>query len=315
MKRFILRVMACLMVAAMICTSFGVTKASAAEGKFSGAYVGSYSAEFIPGSAFEGCENGAVVTFTLRKATAEEGWENPYWQFVFIDEDPVDGWVKLLDESLYEAGGRPAYNPYDFADVSGDTATATFSAAGVAEFLANGKLGIQVAGIVLIDWTVTPVAADEPVVEEPVVEEPVVEEPTVDEPVVDEPVADEPVVDEPVADEPVADEPTVDEPVAEEPTVDEPVAEEPTVDEPVAEEPTVDEPVVAPETSDNTTSGREVKEGETVYTVQKGDCLWAIARQFLGNGSKYTELFDRNGDILTDATVIIPGQEIIIPAK
>lgn len=271
MKRFILRVMACLMVAAMICTSFGVTKASAAEGKFSGAYVGSYSAEFIPGSAFEGCENGAVVTFTLRKATAEEGWENPYWQFVFIDEDPVDGWVKLLDESLYEAGGRPAYNPYDFADVSGDTATATFSAAGVAEFLANGKLGIQVAGIVLIDWTVTPVAAEEPV-EEPA--ETPAEEP------VEEP-KEEPVVTP--------------------------------VETPV-EEP-VEEPAEEPETSDNTTSGREVKEGETVYTVQKGDCLWAIARQFLGNGSKYTELFDRNGDILTDATVIIPGQEIIIPAK
>lgn len=311
MKRFILRVMACLMVAAMICTSFGVTKASAAEGKFSGAYVGSYSAEFIPGSAFEGCENGAVVTFTLRKATAEEGWENPYWQFVFIDEDPVDGWVKLLDESLYEAGGRPAYNPYDFADVNGESATATFSAAGVAEFLANGKLGIQVAGIVLIDWTVTPVAADEPA-EEPA-EEPVVTpvEPPVEEPK-EEPVVTpvETPVEEP-AEEPA--ETPAEEP-AEEPaeTPAEEPAEEPA--ETPAEEP-AEEPAVAPETSDNTTSGREVKEGETVYTVQKGDCLWAIARQFLGNGSKYTELFDRNGDILTDATVIIPGQEIIIPAK
>ena len=292
MKKFILRIMACLMVAAMICTSFGATKASAAEGKFSGAYVGDYQAEFIPASAFEGCEDGAVVTFTCKK---DEGWANPYWQYTFTDS----AWEKLLDASLYTEGGRPNFNAYDFADVV-DGDTATFSPEGVKKIIAGGSLGIQVAGIVLIDWTVTPVAADEPVVEEPVVEEPTVDEPVAEEPTVDEPVADEPVVDEPVADEP---------------TVDEPVAEEPTVDEPVAEEPTVDEPVVAPETSDNTTSGREVKEGETVYTVQKGDCLWAIARQFLGNGSKYTELFDRNGDILTDATVIIPGQEIIIPAK
>ena len=292
MKKFILRLMACLMVAAMICTSFGATKASAAEGKFSGAYVGDYQAEFIPASAFEGCEDGAVVTFTCKK---DEGWANPYWQYTFTDS----AWEKLLDASLYTEGGRPNFNAYDFADVV-DGDTATFSPEGVKKIIAGGSLGIQVAGIVLIDWTVTPVAADEPVVEEPVVEEPTVDEPVAEEPTVDEPVADEPVVDEPVADEP---------------TVDEPVAEEPTVDEPVAEEPTVDEPVVAPETSDNTTSGREVKEGETVYTVQKGDCLWAIARQFLGNGSKYTELFDRNGDILTDATVIIPGQEIIIPAK
>ncbi len=295
MKKFILRVMACLMVAAMIGTSFGATKASAAEGKFSGAYVGNYAAEWIPASAFEGCENGAVVTFTNRKATADEGWENPYWNFVFVQD--TDGWPKLLDESFYVEGTRPAYSEWEFADAVGEPITTTFSAAGVAKFLSVGDkgLGIQVAGVVLLDWTVTPVAADEPAVEEPTVDEPVAEEPTVD--------------------EPVAEEPTVDEPVVEEPTVDEPVAEEPTVDEPVVEEPTVDEPVVAPETSDNTTSGREVKEGETVYTVQKGDCLWAIARQFLGNGSRYTELFDRNSDILTDATVIRPGQEIIIPAK
>ena len=303
MKKFILRVMACLMVAAMIGTSLGATKASAAEGNFSGAYVGDYSAEWIPTSAFEGCENGAVVTFTNRKATADEGWGNSYWNFVFIKD--TDGWPKLLDESLYVEGTRPAYSEWEFADAVGEPITTTFSAAGVAEILSYSRLGIQVAGVVILDWTVTPVAADEPVVEEPVVEEPVVEEPTVDEPVVEEPVVEEPVVEEP----------TVDEPVAEEPTVDEPVAEEPTVDEPVAEEPTVDEPVVAPETTDTTTSGREVKEGETVYTVQKGDCLWAIARQFLGNGSKYTELFDRNADILTAATVIRPGQEIIIPAK
>ena len=299
MKKFILRIMACLMVAAMICTSFGATKASAAEGKFSGAYVGDYQAEFIPASAFDGCENGAVVTFTCKY---DEDWANTYWQYTFINSS----WEKLLDASLYAEDGRPGFNPYDFVDVA-DSGVATFSPEGVKTILASGSLGIQVAGIVLLDWTVTPVAAEEPV-EEPA-EEPAetpVEEPK-EEPVVT-PV--ETPVEEP-AEEPA--ETPAEEP-AEEPaeTPAEEPAEEPA--ETPAEEP-AEEPAVAPETSDNTTSGREVKEGETVYTVQKGDCLWAIARQFLGNGSKYTELFDRNGDILTDATVIIPGQEIIIPAK
>ncbi len=226
MKKFILRIMACLMIAAMIGTSFGTTKASAAEGKFTGAYGGDYSAEWIPASAFEGCENGAVVTFTNRKATADEGWSNPYWNFTFIQN--TDGWPKLLDASLYAEGTRPAFSEWDFADVTGEPYTTTFSAEGVAKILSTGDLGIQVAGVVLLDWTVTPVAgsepADEPVVDEPVVDEPVVDEPVVDEPVVDEPVVDEPVVDEPVVDEPVVDEPVVDEPVVDEPA-DAPVAD------------------------------------------------------------------------------------------
>jgi len=295
MKKFILRVMACLMIAAMIGTSFGTTKASAAEGKFSGTYGGDYSAEFIPASAFDGCEDGAVVTFTCKNA---ESWANSYWQYTFVDS----AYEKLLDASLYAEGGRPNFNAYDFADVA-DGDTATFSPEGVKKIIANDSLGIQVAGIVLLDWTVTPVGGSDPV-EEPA------EEPTVEEPVVEEPTVEEPVVEEPTVEEPVVEEPTVEEPVVEEPTV-----EEPTVEEPVVEEPTVEEPVEVPETSADTTTGREVKEGETVYTVQKGDCLWAIARQFLGKGSRYTELFDRNSDILTDATVIRPGQEIIILAK
>jgi len=223
MKKFNLRIMACLMIAAMICTCMGTTKASAAEGKFSGSYVGDYQAEWIPASAFDGCADGAVVTFTNRKATADEGWSNPYWNFTFIQN--TDGWPKLLDASLYAEGTRPAFSEWDFVDITGEPFTTTFSAEGVAKILSTGDLGIQVAGVVLLDWTVTPVggaAAEEP--EAPVVDEPVVDEPVVDEPVVDEPVVDEPVVDEPVVDEPVVDEPTVDEPVVDEPA-DAPVAD------------------------------------------------------------------------------------------
>lgn len=64
-----------------------------------------------------------------------------------------------------------------------------------------------------------------------------------------------------------------------------------------------------------TPSGRELAEGETVYIVKKGDCLWSIAKTLLGKGTRYKELFTRNGDIVEKAELIFPGQEIIIPAK
>jgi len=105
----------------------------------------------------------------------------------------------------------------------------------------------------------------------------------------------------------------VEEPKEEAP-VEEPKEEAP-VEEPKKEAPVEEPKEEAPATSDNTTTGREVKEGETVYTVKKGDCLWTIAKTFLGKGARYTELFERNSDILTDATLIKKGQEIIIPAK
>lgn len=79
--------------------------------------------------------------------------------------------------------------------------------------------------------------------------------------------------------------------------------EEPTVEEPAQEQPTVE------------ASGREVLEGESVYVVVKGDCLWSIAKQLLGKGELYKKLFTRNGDIVEQADMIFPGQEIIVPVK
>lgn len=278
MKKFILRIVACLMMAAMIGTCLGTTNtALAAEGTFGDKYAGNYAGVFIPKSAFDGCEDGAVITVTVKYASAEDGWTDSWHQLTLFKN--TDGWPRLLDASFYAEGTAPAYNAYEMADVKEGTFTTTFTAAGVAEFLAYGDLGIQVAGVILGDWTVTPVGGSEPV-----------EEPA-------ETPAEEPV--EVPAEEPAE---TPAETPAEVP------AEEP------AETP-AEEPAEAPETSDNTTTGREVKEGETVYTVKKGDCLWVIAKQFLGKGARYVELFERNSDILTDATLIKPGQEIIIPAK
>ena len=49
------------------------------------------------------------------------------------------------------------------------------------------------------------------------------------------------------------------------------------------------------------------------YTIQSGDTLWAIASKLLGNGSKYTEIFEANREVIQDADLIFPGQKIRIP--
>ena len=49
------------------------------------------------------------------------------------------------------------------------------------------------------------------------------------------------------------------------------------------------------------------------YVIEKGDTLWAIASKFLGNGSKYPEIFEANREVIEDPDLIFPGQKIRIP--
>lgn len=51
---------------------------------------------------------------------------------------------------------------------------------------------------------------------------------------------------------------------------------------------------------------RETKTPQTTYTVQKGDCLWRIAKKALGDGTKYREIAAKNG--IADPNKIYPGQ-------
>jgi nucleoid-associated protein YgaU len=51
-----------------------------------------------------------------------------------------------------------------------------------------------------------------------------------------------------------------------------------------------------------------------LYTVEKGDTLWAIAEKNYGNGSKYTVIFEANQPMIKDADEIYPGQVLRIPA-
>lgn len=60
-----------------------------------------------------------------------------------------------------------------------------------------------------------------------------------------------------------------------------------------------------PARTDNTTQ-------PTTYTVKKGDCLWNIAKKFLGNGALYTQIYNLNKNIIKNPNLIYVGQVLRI---
>ena len=58
----------------------------------------------------------------------------------------------------------------------------------------------------------------------------------------------------------------------------------------------------------------QAKAAERTYTVQAGDTLSKIAKQFLGDANAYQEIFKLNRDQLSDPDKIKPGQVLKIPA-
>jgi nucleoid-associated protein YgaU len=50
-----------------------------------------------------------------------------------------------------------------------------------------------------------------------------------------------------------------------------------------------------------------------MYTVKKGDTLWAIAKAHYGDGKKYPVIFEANRPMLADPDKIYPGQMLRIP--
>jgi nucleoid-associated protein YgaU len=49
------------------------------------------------------------------------------------------------------------------------------------------------------------------------------------------------------------------------------------------------------------------------YTVQAGDSLSKISRQFYGNANEYMKIFNANRDRLDDPNKIQAGQQLVIP--
>lgn len=72
-------------------------------------------------------------------------------------------------------------------------------------------------------------------------------------------------------------------------------------------------PTVSVETTRPTETSPAPSTNKT-YTVQKGDCLWNIAKKFYGNGSKYTVIYKANKDKIKNPNLIYPGQVLTIPA-
>ena len=57
------------------------------------------------------------------------------------------------------------------------------------------------------------------------------------------------------------------------------------------------------------------KSGGQTYTVQPGDSLSKIAKQFYQDSNAYMDIFNANRDKLDDPNKIFPGQQLIIPPR
>jgi LysM repeat protein len=50
------------------------------------------------------------------------------------------------------------------------------------------------------------------------------------------------------------------------------------------------------------------------YTVKSGDTLWGIAKKYLGNGSRYTEIYNLNKNKISNPNLIYVGQVLTMPS-
>lgn len=66
---------------------------------------------------------------------------------------------------------------------------------------------------------------------------------------------------------------------------------------------------------EETVTAAKAEPEATMYTVKKGDTLWAIAKAHYGEGSKYNAIFEANRPMLKDPDKIYPGQTLRIPPE
>jgi tetratricopeptide (TPR) repeat protein/LysM repeat protein len=68
--------------------------------------------------------------------------------------------------------------------------------------------------------------------------------------------------------------------------------------------------VVPPEPGPDVTAAAVIPAG---YTVQRGQSLWSIAVDKLGDGARYPEILNLNPELRSDPSLIVPGQELRLP--
>ena len=75
---------------------------------------------------------------------------------------------------------------------------------------------------------------------------------------------------------------------------------------------TVNQSAQAPRTQ---TAGASVSGGQSsrTYTVQPGDSLSKISKQFYGDANQYMKIFQANREQLNNPNEIRPGQQLVIP--
>ena len=66
---------------------------------------------------------------------------------------------------------------------------------------------------------------------------------------------------------------------------------------------------------DNRMTVGEPSEEAKYHTVEKGDSLSKIAKQYYGDMTKYPQIFEANKPMLSDPDKIYPGQVLRIPAQ
>ncbi len=52
-----------------------------------------------------------------------------------------------------------------------------------------------------------------------------------------------------------------------------------------------------------------------IYTVRRGDTLWAIAKQYFGSGLRYPTIFEDNREIIKNPDLIHPEQQVKVPTQ
>lgn len=59
----------------------------------------------------------------------------------------------------------------------------------------------------------------------------------------------------------------------------------------------------------------DVRPTPKTYVVKPGDSLWKIAKMLLGNGSRWTEIYNQNKKVIgSNPNLIRPGQKLVIPS-